>query len=235
MINYFTFDGVSSRNFGVFISGTDVFNAAPRSIQTVAVPGRSGTLTIDNKRFENVELTYPAFIYDTFRANVQGLRNFLMSAAGYRRLEDTYNPEQYMMARYVSGLSVESTERRKEGRFDLTFDRMPQRFLKSGETAQTFTADGSITNSTLYDARPLIRVYGTGSLGIGTETITITTNPGFIDIDSERMDAYYGAVNCNSYITLSSGEFPVLAPGYNGVDLGSGITRVDITPRWWVL
>lgn len=235
MINYFTFDGVSSRDFGVFISGTDVFNAAPRSIQTVAVPGRSGTLTIDNKRFENVELTYPAFIYDTFRANVQGLRNFLLSSAGYRRLEDTYNPEQYMMARYVSGLSVESTERRKEGRFDLTFDRMPQRFLKSGETAQTFTADGSITNSTLYDARPLIRVYGTGSLGIGTETITITTNPGYIDIDSEMMDTYYGAVNCNSYITLSSGEFPVLAPGYNGIDLGSGITRVDITPRWWVL
>lgn len=235
MINYFTFDGVSSRNFGVFISGTDVFNAAPRNIQTIAVPGRSGTLTIDNKRFENVELTYPAFIYDTFRANVQGLRNFLLSSAGYRRLEDTYNPEQYMMARYVSGLSVDSTERRKEGQFNLTFDRMPQRFLKSGETAQTFTADGSITNSTLYDARPLIRVYGTGSLGIGTETITITTNPGYIDIDSEMMDAYYGAVNCNSYITLSSGEFPVLAPGYNGIDLGSGITRVDITPRWWVL
>lgn len=235
MINYFTFDGVSSRNFGVFISGTDVFNAAPRNIQTVAVPGRSGTLTIDNRRFENVELTYPAFIYDTFRANVQGLRNFLLSSAGYRRLEDTYNPEQYMMARYVSGLSVDSTERRKEGQFNLTFDRMPQRFLKSGETAQTFTADGSITNDTLYDARPLIRVYGTGSLGIGTETITITTNPGYIDIDSEMMDAFYGAVNCNSYITLSSGEFPVLAPGYNGINLGSGITRVDITPRWWVL
>lgn len=235
MINYFTFDGVSSRDYGVFISGTDVFNAAPRSIQTVAVPGRSGTLTIDNRRFENIEMVYPAFIYDTFRANVQGLRNFLMSAAGYRRLEDTYNPEQYMMARYVSGLSVESTERRKEGQFNLTFDRMPQRFLKSGETAQTFTADGSITNSTLYDARPLIRVYGTGSLGIGTETITITTNPGYIDIDSEMMDTFYGAVNCNSYITLSSGEFPVLAPGYNGIDLGSGITRVDITPRWWVL
>lgn len=235
MINYFTFDGVSSRDFGVFISGTDVFNAAPRNIQTVAVPGRNGTLTIDNKRFENVELTYPAFIYDTFRANVQGLRNFLLSAAGYRRLEDTYNPEQYMMARYVSGLSVESTERRQEGRFDLTFDRMPQRFLKSGETVQTFTADGTITNDTLYDARPLIRVYGTGSLGVGAETITITTNPGYIDIDSEMMDAFYGTVNCNSYITLSSGEFPVLAPGYNGVDLGSGITRVDITPRWWVL
>lgn len=235
MINYFTFDGVSSRDFGVFISGTDVFNAAPRSIETVAVPGRSGTLTIDNKRFENVEMVYPAFIYDTFRANVQGLRNFLLSSAGYRRLEDTYNPEQYMMARYVSGLSVESTERRKEGRFDLTFDRMPQRFLKSGETAQTFTADGSITNDTLYDARPLIRVYGTGSLGVGAETITITTNPGYIDIDSEMMDAFYGAVNCNSYITLSSGEFPVLAPGYNGINLGSSITRVDITPRWWVL
>lgn len=235
MINYFTYDGVSSRDFGVFISGDSVFDAAPRSIQTVVVPGRNGTLTLDNGRFENVDLVYPAFIYDQFRANVEGLRNFLLSAAGYRRLEDTYNPDTYMMARYVSGLSVETTQLRKQGRFDLTFDRMPQRYLKSGEDPVEFTASGEITNPTRFKARPLIRVYGTGTLGVGTETITITTNPGYIDIDCEMMDAFYGAVNCNRYITLSSGEFPTLAPGYNGIEPGSGITRVIITPRWWIL
>lgn len=235
MINYFTFDGVSSRDFGVFISGTTVFDAAPRSIQTVAVPGRSGTLTLDNGRFENVDLVYPAFIYDQFHENIEGLRNFLLSAAGYRRLEDTYNPNTYMMARYVSGLSVETTQIRKQGQFDLTFDRMPQRFLKAGEDPVEFTAAGSITNPTRFAAKPLIRVYGTGTLGIGSETITITQNPGYIDIDSEMMDAYYGATNCNGYITLSSGEFPVLEPGSNGVNPGTGITRVSITPRWWIL
>lgn len=234
MINYLTYDGVNLRDFGVYISGTEVFNAAPRSVDTVVVPGRSGTLTIDNKRFENVEITYPAFIFNNFNANISGLRNFLLQSAAYRRLEDTYNPDIYMMAKYISGLSVTSTERRLEGEFDLVFDRMPQRFLKSGETAQEFTSSGSIDNPTNFDARPLIRVYGTGTLGVGSETVTITTNPGYIDIDCEMMDAYYGAVNCNGYITLSSGEFPVLKPEGNGISL-SGITKAIITPRWWII
>lgn len=234
MINYFIYDGVNSRDFGVFISGTQVFDAPARSIDTVVVPGRNGTLTLDNNRFENVEMTYPAFIYDAFPVNIIGLRNFLLSSAGYRRLEDTYNPETYMMARYVSGLSVSPTDSRLEGEFDITFDRMPQRFLKIGEQPQEFTAAGTIKNPTLFDARPMLRVYGTGSLGIGSETITISTNPGYIDIDCQMMDAYYGATNCNSYITLSSGNFPVLKPGDNGITLSS-ITKVIVTPRWWYL
>ena len=108
-------------------------------------------------------------------------------------------------------------------------------FLKSGEDPVEYTTTGGITNETRFEARPLIRVYGTGALGIGTETVTITENPGYIDIDCEMMDAFYGAVNCNSYITLSSGKFPVLAPGYNGIEPGAGITKVIITPRWWIL
>lgn len=234
MINYLVYDGVNLKDFGVFISGTEVFNAAPRSVDTVVVPGRNGTLTIDNNRFENVEITYPAFIYNSFRANIVGLRNFLLQSSAYRRLEDTYNPEIFMMAKYISGLSVSPTERRLEGEFDLVFDRMPQRYLKTGEEPQEFTADGVITNPTNFEAKPVMRVYGTGTLGVGSETLTITTNPGYIDIDCEMMDAYYGATNCNGYITLSSGSFPVLKPGDNGITL-SGITSVIITPRWWII
>lgn len=235
MRNYFIYNGQDSRDFGVYISGANTFNAPARSIEAIEIPGRSGTLTIDNGRFENVELTYPAFIVRDFSSNISGLRNWLLSGAGYRRLEDSYDTGTYMMARYVSGLEVEPSETLWEGNFDLTFDRMPQRFLKSGEEQVEFTEAGTITNPTRFEAKPLIRVYGTGVLGVGTETITITTNPGYIDIDCEMMDAFYGAVNCNRYITLSSGEFPVLAPGYNGIEPGTGITQVIITPRWWIL
>lgn len=235
IINYFTFDGVNSREFGVYISGSNVFNAPERSINRVVVPGRNGTLTIDNGRFENVDLTYPAFIVHDFSENTAGLRNYLNSKRGYARLEDTYNPDVYMMARYVDAMSFTTTQLLREAHFNIVFDRMPQRYLKSGEQELEFTATGTLLNPTLYNSRPLIRVYGTGALGIGSETITITTNPGYIDIDCDMMDAYYGSVNCNSYITLSSGDFPVLEPGSNGVALGTGITKVIIKPNWWIL
>lgn len=235
MINYFTFDGVNSRDFGVYISGTNIFNAPERSIDRITVPGRNGTLTIDNKRFENVELIYPAFIVQDIHENTEGLRNHLLKSAGYRRLEDTYNPDVFFMARYVSGLAFTPTQKLWEANFNIKFDRMPQRFLKTGELPVEFTADGSIQNPTAFDAKPLIRVYGTGALGIGTETITISTNPGYIDIDCSMMDAYYGSTNCNDKITLSSGSFPVLKPGSTGIDLSTNITKVIITPNWWII
>lgn len=232
MINYLTYDGKSLRDYGVYVNGTYTFSAPQRNITKVVIPGRNGTLTIDNKRFENIEVTYEAFIIREFVENIEGLRNYLSTAAGYRRLEETYHPDEFRMARFVSGLSVTATPLMREGNFTLKFDCMPQRFLKSGEIPVEFTAAGSIFNPTLQQAKPLLRVWGNGTVGIGSATLTIADTTNYTDIDCESMDAYYGATNRNSNI---SGTFPVLEPGANGVALGGSITKVQITPRWWIL
>ena len=232
MINYLTYDGKSLRDYGVYVNGTYTFSAPQRNITKVVIPGRNGTLTIDNKRFENIEVTYEAFIIREFVENIEGLRNYLSTAAGYRRLEETYHPDEFRMARFVSGLSVTATPLMREGNFTLKFDCMPQRFLKSGEIPVEFTAAGSIFNPTLQQAKPLLRVWGNGTVGIGSATLTIADTTNYTDIDCESMDAYYGATNRNGNI---SGTFPVLEPGANGVALGGSITKVQITPRWWIL
>ena len=232
MINYLTYDGKSLRDYGVYVNGTYTFSAPQRNITKVVIPGRNGTLTIDNKRFENIEVTYEAFIIREFVENIEGLRNYLSTAAGYRRLEETYHPDEFRMARFVSGLSVTATPLMREGNFTLKFDCMPQRFLKSGEIPVEFTAAGSIFNPTLQQAKPLLRVWGNGTVGIGSDTLTIADTTNYTDIDCESMDAYYGATNRNGNI---SGTFPVLEPGANGVALGGSITKVQITPRWWIL
>lgn len=234
MSNYFTLAGVASTVYNTYIATSNMFDAPERSVETVRVPGRNGALTLDNGRYENFAGSVTAYIPNGLTSHIDDLRSWLLSVPGYRRYEEALRPDEYRMARYVGPFKVDNSDR-VGAAFTLSFDCKPQRFLKTGETAVTLTEDGSITNPTLFEARPLIRVYGTGTLGVRAETITISTNPGYIDIDCEMMDAYYGAVNCNGYIELSSGEFPVLAPGYNGIILGSGITQVDITPRWWTL
>ena len=230
------YDGVSSVNFGMYVGLNGNDNAPERSIDTIVVPGRNGTLTIDNGRFENVAVEYICFIRQDFEKNIVSARNHYTSRIGYKRLEDTAHPDEYRMARYVAGLEVTPSQMRKQGYFTLTFDAMPQRFLKSGERQIEFTRNGTIINTTQFDAKPLIRVYGNGTVGIGSETITVANNPGFIDIDCEMMDAYYNATNCNDRITLSSGEFPVLTADSNiGVTKGTGITKIVITPRWYII
>lgn len=230
--NFFTFDKKSSRDFEVWISGSGTFISPKRDVTMVSVPGRNGDLTIDNGRFENVLIEYPAFIVKNFDQNYNAFKAYLSSKRGYKRLEDSYHPDYYRMALFSEALEPEMTALNRAGRFDVVFNCDPRIFLKTKD--YEFTAAGSIKNPTLYDALPMIRAYGTGSFTIGATTVTISSANVYTDIDSEIQEAYKGDTNCNNNITLSNGEFPTLAPGINNISL-SGISRLIINPRWWTV
>lgn len=231
MEHYFIFNGESSADFGVWISGGGTYDAPARDVQTEAIPGRNGAVTFDNGRFENIQLTYPAFISRRFQPRIDGFRAFLLSPKGYQRLEDTYHPDEYRLAIFHSGLTVETTPRNLAGSFDVTFDCKPQRFLKSGESFISIQNGGTLYNPTRFTALPLIRANGNGSLTIGDKTITISGNSGVIYLDCDLQDAYNGSTNKNRFVTP---DFPHLDPGDNPVTI-SGLADVEIMPRWWTI
>ena len=233
-MHYLTFNGQRSDQLGILIDEHEGYKAPERDYEVVEVPGRNGDLTIDNGRYKNVKLTYKCGIGVGFHDRMDEVRAWLMSNVGYKRLEDTYHPDHYRMARVASAPDPDVFAGRRGGRFDLVFDAKPQRFLKTGETEQSFTSSGTITNPTRYNALPLLRVYGTGYIVINNARITISSANSYTDIDCDIQDAYKGSTNCNGNITLDSGAFPVLAPGSNGITL-SGVSRVIITPRWWTI
>ena len=236
MRNYLKFDNAYSYTYGVYISGQGTFAAPTREYNMLSIPGRNGDLVGTEKRFENIEVTYPAFIYSNFSTNIQNFRNFLLSHFGYFRLEDTYHPDEYRLAVYPGEFEPEVVSMNNAGSFDLVFNCKPQRFLKSGEAVTSITSTGTtVTNPTLFNSQPLLRVYGTGTLEIGTQSITITDADTYTDIDCEMMDCFKGTANKNQYVQFSGHNFPVLKPGGNEFTFGAGITKVEVTPRWWII
>lgn len=135
-----SFDNVSSRTYGVYITGQAVYNAPTRDVEMISIPGRNGAFALDKGRFENIEVSYPAGIFadneTDFAEAISDFRNFLCSRNGYVRLTDEYNPNEYRMAIYKSGLEVTPAQL-KAGEFNIVFDCKPQRWLMSGETAVT--------------------------------------------------------------------------------------------------
>lgn len=236
MRNYLMIDGVDSRDMGLYISGTGTYNSPAIAYTAQSIPGRSGDLLGLEWRMENVELTYPAFVFGAdFSGKMEALRAFLLSREGYFRLADTYHPEEFRQAYFPGPLQADVTPVRDAGGFDLTFICKPQRWLLSGEQVTTLTEDGRISNPTNFNSRPLLRVYGSGQLGVGSSIVTVTTSDPYTDIDCDIMDASYQGANRNGNITLSGNDFPVLRSGNTGLTLGEGITRVDITPRWFTV
>lgn len=162
-----TFDGSSSRTFGVYITGEAVYNAPERDVEMISIPGRNGSFALDKGRFENIEVTYPAGIFGNtesdFVNGISDFRNFLCSKNGYVRLTDDYNPNEYRMAVYKSGLEV-TPAMQTAGEFEIVFDCMPQRWLTSGESKTAVTSGDTITNPTLFDASPMLEIEGYGSI-----------------------------------------------------------------------
>lgn len=233
MRNYLIFNGKDLRDFGVYISGQGTFSAPARSYNVIPIAGRNGDLVTSEKRLENLSVTYRAFIYASFDTNLRNLRNFLLSSVGYKQLSDSYHTDEYRMALYDDSFEPEVLSKNDAGEFNLTFNCKPQRWLTVGTTVTTLNASGSIINPTEFDSQPLLRVYGDGILGINSQSITISSSDVYTDIDCEMMDAYKGTANKNHTITLSDYNFPVLTAGTNSISLGTGITKVEITPRWW--
>ena len=170
-----TFDGKSSSEFNVYITGEGVFNAPERAVEMISIPGRNGAFALDYGRFENIEVTYNCGIAGDndadFASAISDFRNWLCSRNGYVRLSDDYNAGEYRLAIYKSGLEV-TAENLKAGEFPVVFECKPQRFLTSGENTISVTSGDTITNPTLFDARPLLEVIGYGNINLGSDTIS---------------------------------------------------------------
>lgn len=219
------FDGQSSRTYGVYITGEAVYNAPEREVEMVTVPGRNGAFALDKGRFENITVTYPAGIYaDTeadFADAISDFRNFLCSRSGYCRLIDEYNPDEYRLAIYKSGLEV-SPALLRAGEFNITFECQPQRFLLSGEDEITVTSGDEITNPTLFDARPLLEVEGYGLIDLAGHKISLANavmgNVQILNNETPSIEYYNYENPPLSYIEAKykTGAIPVQAYSNSG-------------------
>ena len=233
MRQHLTYGGIDSRLFGVYISGNGVIDSPARAYNEIVIPGRNGVLLGSEKRLEALELIYPAFIIHDILENARRFKAALYSKTGFQTLVDTYYPDEFRMAVFRSGLVVETAPAIRGGFFDLTFQCRPERFLFQGLVP--LRDYEVILNPTDYEAKPIIRIFGTGTLTINDISITVTDADEYTDIDCEMMEAYKGDFSRNAFIELSGNDFPSLVKGKNYISKTGNITSYTITPRWWVL
>lgn len=255
--NWIIFDGKSLADFKLYCSGDKTFSAPQRNVDLITIPGRNGSLVRDKGTFANITVEYSCWIPSNFRGNVEALRNYLLSKAGYKRLEDTYDPDTFRLAVFQGPLDVSAYYSSTFGSFTLQFQARPERFLKSGETAIALTiGDNEIENPTLFESKPIIRLTDLTSLPFtitdGTYELTVRDTIGDpisdLIIDTENLNAYGHKVsdgsisNCNNMITANvKDKWLGLVPGNNTVTVSrnqlypQSVSGLSIIPRWWII
>lgn len=125
------FGDVNLKDYNAFSFGChNLFERAERDVDIISVPGRQGDLVLDNGRYKNLKREYQ--VQCTGLKNIESLMKKLSSMYGYYRLEDEYDEDVFYAARLSSKPDITHFVGDSVS-IKLTFDRKPQRWLKSGE------------------------------------------------------------------------------------------------------
>lgn len=238
--DYFIFGDAASVSRDIYITGVKICDSPARDVSFYSIPGRNGDLVLDNGRWKNLDVTYSCAIATDFDCKFTAFKRDLLNQVGYKKLQDTIHPDSYRMAVVAQPIKVDTVRLNRTGRFDITFNCKPQRYLKYGDQFTTLEKPRTLFNQYGTVALPLIAIYGTspGTLTVGDTTVEIMELDGNIILDCDSQNAYRMiensiAENLNS--TIYAPEFPKLVPDENEISWTGGIKYVAIKPRWWIL
>lgn len=237
-INQFRFDGKRSfDDMGLIITDSPNVPIPERDVEFVTIPGRDGSLYIDNQRYKNATVAYKVALLAPKKELAVAIRKvaaWLSGALGYKRLTDTYDPNYYRMAAVSGALSV-AQKMAAIGTGTVKFSAKPFRYRLDGEQAVTFQEAGRFYNPEAFEALPKISIFGEGNiiLHIGSAAYAFKGVEGRIDLDSELLIAYRDGLPQNDKLAFE--RFPVLKSGYNDIAFEGNVTAVQIVPRWRTL
>jgi phage-related protein len=250
VIHWFEYNGKDSRDYGLFIKDKTAFDRPSRNIDLIPIPGRDGNLIIDNGGYQNLNVKYNMrLVVDNItgdeQADFEAFYNraavFLNQTADYYKLKDSYNPTFYRKACLTSAIATKQLNPLIAD-FDVTFSCKPYKYYLSGEEKITVDTPPpeTIVNKTNATSLPLFRVYSNYTYNPQVETThrfyvngkayVIKNINNYVDIDSYMMNVFKGSKpKNNNYESL---DFPAFKPGNNTVQISSGVSKIEIIPRW---
>lgn len=253
-INWFEWGGIRSDSMELLIAEKSIYNAPQRDVEMIYVPGRNGDVLIDRGGWKNVDVSYTVQFVGLPEKAPQ-LRQWLQ-ATGYHALKDSYQPDYFRYGVFTSQMNPEEIAR-NVGRLQLIFSCKPYLYraytnaatqdkitlnasggsITSATGATVTSGKATVTNPEAYASQPYIKITaGSGSVSLymdstaGRKTYSFRGISSYVEVDSELMSAYTGSTLCNDKLLFTS--FPVLEPGDNVIEVSTGISKVEIIPRW---
>lgn len=238
MIGYLEFGEINTQDYNAMFSDSFLFSVADNDYDTYSIDGRNGDLHIDNGRKKNFTHNIKGVIPFAYKENYFYLRTLLLQSEGYLDIRSNLNTDIFRKGKIDSISNISSNPQSDIVTFYVKVTFRPELYLRDGEDVIEFTKDGTITNPTPCESRPLLKILGKGKINVGETVIDVNTavSSGLI-VDIDNHNAYEetdnGKVWRNSYITVN--EWGYIPNGENVVSLGKGIEKVEITPRWCYL
>ena len=227
MSEFLIVNGMDSREVGLTCTNPPSLLTPSERLTKVAVPGRSGYLTISDDSYESITKKVTLFFEGT---DPSAAIDLIRSA---RTLVFSNEPD-FLYYGHLSGgdsldpLIFDMIE------FDAVFECDPEKRQREPDTIAA-TSGMTIINPGNRKTRPTFEVTGSGTivLTVGSQTVTLAGVSGTYIVDGNLMECYDSSgVSKNSSMT---GDFPIVASGAETMISWTGSATVVVRPNWrWI-
>lgn len=222
---FFIFNNINSQDRGIIVNKLPPISKPEKSFEEIDVPGRNGTLYIDNECYKS--FTYEITCTLMPDSNIRDIAKWLN---GTGKLIISTETDKFYNVIIKNQIDFEQTYR-VCNEFVVIFDVEPiAHSIKEKELTFTKETQFIIKEST-YKIKPYLRVNGSGiiTLTVNNKSIVLKDIQEYIELDCELEEAYKNNLNCNSKVECE--DFPVLIPGTNNISWTGNVSNIQILYR----
>lgn len=146
-MNYFTFDGIDSRDYNTYIATSNAFDAPGREDEVIKVPGSNNIYYLTEGTYKPFDIKLYCYIPSNMQVKTDDLRNFLLSK-GTCTYTEAIRPGEFRVARFIEAYELDVSDR-VSAAFVLTFKAQPQRYLTTNTPITTTATADTTTDTTL--------------------------------------------------------------------------------------
>lgn len=233
--SFFIWNGVDCRSKGIIMRGPAAIIRAEERVNHITIPGLSGDLT--EIEGENIYNSYIQTVSISVRGGFRVREAYKwLRGAGYVTFSG--EPDRKQAARIIGAVTLNRVSRNIDHwAGEVQFYCCPLKEKLRNENVTVTSTGATVRNGGDVTAYPKITVNASAAgsnitIAAGGKTLNINmtgmVDTGcIVDCETQTVVNYAEAVNLTH---LSSGEFPVLAPGDNTVTF-SGVTSLVIDRR----
>lgn len=239
MINkYIKYNGLNTKELGLRLVDDIELESPSNSIDFIEIDGVDGAKIKDNQRLTVVDMSFPFMLYlnkDIKTVSRKLQETLLNSEVSWKDLELSWDNEYIYKAIFYENFKIKGSLNSLK-KCILNFKVHPIKYLKNGQASQRITSGTTLRNPESRQAKPLIKLIGTGdvTLTINTQIFKLKGVSGHINIDCETQSAHYDNKE-PQYDKVFTYPFPHLDVGNNKISWNNNNFIVEITPRWEAL
>ncbi|KOC47732.1 phage tail protein [Clostridium botulinum] len=219
----------SFKNFGIAVKTRPAIPMPQRRVQYETIPGRNGSLTIDDETYDDITITIDCnFLTNEMRNKAMQIKHWLMGKQDRLIFSDA--TDKFYIAQAVNKIDIVQTLR-VLGTFPVIFNCKPFMYYFSGLDTITITSPTTIYSPEfVVESEPVIKIYGQGdiTLNINSNSIKLKDVQDYITLDSTIQECYKNNSNCNNKMC---GEFPLFIEE-NKISWKGSVQKIEIITNW---